>query len=32
MTLFPLAEVKERTYKDRDSWWTVLLVDPIAAR
>jgi len=32
MTLIPLAEVKARTYKDRDSWWTVLLVDPIAAR
>ncbi|NUT37337.1 MAG: CDP-alcohol phosphatidyltransferase family protein [Hamadaea sp.] len=32
MTLMPLADVKARTYKERDSWWTVLLVDPIAAR
>ena len=32
MTLLPLAEVKARTYKERDSWWTVLLVDPLAAR
>jgi phosphatidylglycerophosphate synthase len=31
-TMTPLAEIKERTYKQRDSWWTVLLVDPIAAR
>ncbi|PRX95762.1 CDP-alcohol phosphatidyltransferase family protein [Allonocardiopsis opalescens] len=27
---FTLAEVRERTYKKRDSWWTVLLVDPLA--
>lgn len=32
MTLMPLADVKARTYKERDSWWTVLLVDPVAAR
>jgi phosphatidylglycerophosphate synthase len=32
MTLIPLADVKARTYKERDSWWTVLLVDPLAAR
>ncbi|MEV6492789.1 CDP-alcohol phosphatidyltransferase family protein [Actinoplanes sp. NPDC051633] len=27
-----LAEVRERTYKDRDAWWTVWLVDPLASR
>ena len=27
-----LAEIRERTYKKRDAWWTVLLVDPIASR
>jgi phosphatidylglycerophosphate synthase len=27
-----LEEIRERTYKPRDAWWTVLLVDPIAAR
>jgi phosphatidylglycerophosphate synthase len=27
-----VAEVKARTAKERDSWWTVLLVDPIALR
>jgi phosphatidylglycerophosphate synthase len=27
-----LAEIRERTYKERDAWWTVLLVDPLAAR
>jgi phosphatidylglycerophosphate synthase len=27
-----LDEVRERTYKPRDAWWTVLLVDPLAAR
>jgi phosphatidylglycerophosphate synthase len=27
-----LAEVQARTYKGRDSWWTVLLVDPLASR
>lgn len=25
-----LAEVRERTYKRRDAWWTVWLVDPLA--
>jgi hypothetical protein len=30
--MLPLAEVKERTCKERDSWWTVLLVDPLAVR
>jgi phosphatidylglycerophosphate synthase len=27
-----LQEIRERTYKPRDAWWTVLLVDPLAAR
>jgi phosphatidylglycerophosphate synthase len=27
-----LQEIRERTYKARDAWWTVLLVDPIASR
>ncbi|MFI7599114.1 CDP-alcohol phosphatidyltransferase family protein [Actinoplanes sp. NPDC049681] len=27
-----LQEIRERTYKARDAWWTVLLVDPVAAR
>jgi phosphatidylglycerophosphate synthase len=27
-----LAEIRERTYKRRDAWWTVLLVDPVAVR
>jgi hypothetical protein len=27
-----LQEIRERTYKSRDAWWTVLLVDPFAAR
>jgi phosphatidylglycerophosphate synthase len=27
-----LADIRERTYKPRDAWWTVLLVDPLAAR
>lgn len=26
----PIAEIRERTYKARDAWWTVLLVDPVA--
>ncbi|HEX8346519.1 MAG TPA: CDP-alcohol phosphatidyltransferase family protein [Actinoplanes sp.] len=26
----PIAEIRERTYKSRDAWWTVLLVDPVA--
>jgi phosphatidylglycerophosphate synthase len=25
-----IDEIRERTYKARDAWWTVLLVDPIA--
>jgi phosphatidylglycerophosphate synthase len=29
---FTLDEVRARTCKDRDSWWTVLLVDPLAVR
>lgn len=32
MTRFTLAEVRERTYKPRDAWWTVFLVDPLAGR
>lgn len=32
MSRLPLAEVQARTYKERDSWWTVLLVDPLAGR
>jgi phosphatidylglycerophosphate synthase len=28
----PLAEIRERTYKRRDAWWTVWLVDPLASR
>ncbi|MEV0903039.1 CDP-alcohol phosphatidyltransferase family protein [Actinoplanes sp. NPDC049802] len=27
-----LAEIRERTYKRRDAWWTVWLVDPLASR
>jgi phosphatidylglycerophosphate synthase len=27
-----LSEIRERTYKKRDAWWTVLLVDPLASR
>src|SRR5690606_27356459 len=29
---FTLQEIRERTYKVRDAWWTVWLVDPIASR
>jgi phosphatidylglycerophosphate synthase len=29
---FTLDEIRARTYKDRDAWWTVWLVDPVAAR
>ena len=29
---FTLAEIRARTYKDRDAWWTVWLVDPLASR
>jgi phosphatidylglycerophosphate synthase len=32
MAAFTLRDVRERTYKERDSWWTVLLVDPLASR
>jgi phosphatidylglycerophosphate synthase len=28
---FSLREIREQTYKPRDAWWTVLLVDPLAA-
>jgi phosphatidylglycerophosphate synthase len=27
-----LAEIRSRTYKSRDAWWTVWLVDPLASR
>ena len=27
-----MQEIRERTYKPTDAWWTVLLVDPLAAR
>ena len=27
-----LADIRERTYKRRDAWWTVWLVDPLASR
>jgi phosphatidylglycerophosphate synthase len=27
-----LQEIRERTYKTVDAWWTVLLVDPLAVR
>ncbi|GGJ96301.1 hypothetical protein GCM10010123_27870 [Pilimelia anulata] len=27
-----ITEVRARTYKPRDAWWTVLLVDPLASR
>ena len=27
-----LQEIRDRTYKDRDAWWTVWLVDPVASR
>ncbi|MFI9559792.1 CDP-alcohol phosphatidyltransferase family protein [Nonomuraea endophytica] len=30
--VFTLNEVRERTYKPRDAWWTVFLVDPLAGR
>jgi phosphatidylglycerophosphate synthase len=29
---FALDEIRMRTYKDRDAWWTVWLVDPLASR
>jgi phosphatidylglycerophosphate synthase len=28
---FTLSDVRELTYKRRDSWWTVFLVDPVAS-
>jgi phosphatidylglycerophosphate synthase len=30
LTRTPIAEIRQRTYKSRDAWWTVLLVDPLA--
>ena len=27
-----LAEIRDRTYKSLDAWWTVILVDPLAVR
>jgi phosphatidylglycerophosphate synthase len=30
--MLTVAEVRARTCKERDSWWTVLLVDPLAVR
>ncbi|MDA8370876.1 MAG: CDP-alcohol phosphatidyltransferase family protein [Nocardiopsaceae bacterium] len=32
MSVFTLSDVREQTYKPRDSWWTVYLVDPLASR
>ncbi|MEV6492399.1 CDP-alcohol phosphatidyltransferase family protein [Actinoplanes sp. NPDC051633] len=32
MQRLPLAEIRDRTCKPRDAWWTVLLVDPLALR
>ena len=29
---FTIEEVRTRTYKSRDAWWTVILVDPLASR
>jgi phosphatidylglycerophosphate synthase len=29
---FALEEIRARTCKDRDAWWTVWLVDPVAVR
>jgi phosphatidylglycerophosphate synthase len=29
---YTIHEVRSRTYKSRDAWWTVLLVDPLASR
>jgi phosphatidylglycerophosphate synthase len=29
---FTLEDVRSRTYKARDAWWTVVLVDPLAGR
>lgn len=32
MTRTTLATIRSKTYKPRDSWWTVWLVDPLASR
>lgn len=32
MQRIDLQEIRERTYKQRDAWWTVMLVDPLASR
>jgi phosphatidylglycerophosphate synthase len=32
MANFTLEDVRQRTYKARDAWWTVMLVDPLASR
>lgn len=32
MPEFSLTDVQERTYKPKDAWWTVYLVDPLASR
>ncbi|OLT26727.1 CDP-alcohol phosphatidyltransferase [Nocardiopsis sp. CNR-923] len=32
MSRFTLAHVQAQTYKARDAWWTVFLVDPLAGR
>ncbi|MFG1610108.1 CDP-alcohol phosphatidyltransferase family protein [Actinoplanes sp. NPDC049265] len=32
MQRIPLQEITDRTAKQRDAWWTVLLVDPLAIR
>jgi phosphatidylglycerophosphate synthase len=32
MSRFTFAQVKEETYKAKDAWWTVFLVDPLAGR
>lgn len=29
---FTIEEIRSRTYKPRDAWWTVILVDPLASR
>jgi phosphatidylglycerophosphate synthase len=29
---FTMEDVRSRTYKARDAWWTVVLVDPLAGR
>jgi phosphatidylglycerophosphate synthase len=29
---FTIEEIRSRTYKARDAWWTVILVDPLASR